>query len=76
MAFRGDADQGGVWGGFRRGEATMAQARRELQAAQPFPAPAAPGQPMFIQTPEEQRAWEACQAEMRRAADEAARAMM
>ena len=64
MAFRGDADQG-VWGGFRRGKANMAQARRELQAAQPFPAPAAPGQPMFIQTPEKQRAWEARQEALR-----------
>ena len=66
MALRGDA--GGTWGGFRPGQANMAQARRELQGAQPFPAAAAPGNPMFIQTPADQLAYEARLDEARRAA--------
>ena len=73
MALRGDA--GGTWGGFRPGQANMAQARRELQAAHPFPAAAAPGNPMFIQTPADQQAYEAHLEQARVAAQEAARAM-
>lgn len=49
---------------------------RELQNAQPFPATAAPGNPTFVRTQADQQAYEIQQDEMRRAAQEAACAMI